>query len=106
MTIQTAGYFIFGITTQGNKFRPSDWVERIASAFGRFDQSQRLHYSPLVMPAKFDNQSCLFVAASLEKLDPAGYNFIIDFAQNNHLVIKTNARSGVPLSASELQYVA
>jgi len=106
MTIQTAGFFILGFTLQGKKFRPSDWAERIASTYGRFDERQRIHYNPMVMPARYDNQTCLFVAAKLANLDPAGYKFIMEFVRSNQLAVKTNANSNMTQSPAELQFVA
>lgn len=88
MTKENSGHFILGITQKGNKFRPSDWVERIASVFGSFDTSQRLRYNTLVRPAIFEGLRCLFVAGSLAMLDPAGYDFVMEFANSNQLQIK------------------
>ena len=61
MARKRTGHFIFGITQNGNKFRPSDWVERIAAVFASFDASQRLRYDPMVMPVRYDGMPCLFV---------------------------------------------
>lgn len=81
------GHFILGISQSGKKFRPSDWIERIATDFASFDTSHRLHYNPRVSPVKRDGQSCLFVADSLAEEDPAAYAFIMHFAHSNRLQI-------------------
>lgn len=106
MSSQIAGYFIVGITEQGNKFRPSDWIERIASVFASFDVSQRIRYSPLVMPVRHHDQPSLFVAAHLAGQDPAGYHFIMDFARSNQLLIKSIAQASVPAASPQLLHVA
>ena len=87
------GHFVLGVSLNGMKFRPSDWIERIATAFASFDASHRLQYNPKVMPVKYDGQHCLFVASSLAEEEPAGYAFIMSFANSNRLQIKTKSHS-------------
>jgi hypothetical protein len=88
MTQEQTGYCILGITRNGNRFRPSDWVERIATAFASFGSSQRLHYNNLIRPSVYDGLRCLFVATSLAVIDPAGFDFVMDFANSNQLQVK------------------
>lgn len=87
MTKDQPGYCILGVNQRGDRFRPSDWVERVAGVFAQFDASQRLCYSKQVRPATFDGVRCLFVASSLATIDPAGYDFVMDFANDNQLVV-------------------
>jgi hypothetical protein len=88
MTEEKTGHFILGITQKGNKFRPSDWVERIAAVFGSFDASQRLRYHPMLRPARYEGLHCLYVDGKLAVSDPAAYRFVMEFAFSNHLQIK------------------
>ncbi len=106
MSIQEIGHYIFGINELGNKFRPSDWIERIASAFGSFDSSRRLRYSPSVMPAKYDGQNCLFVASSLATSNPGAYRYIMDFVASNQLKMMNPGKPFVPEPTFELRRVA
>ncbi|MDH5181656.1 MAG: DUF3579 domain-containing protein [Gammaproteobacteria bacterium] len=85
MTIRTNGFYIFGINQLGNKFRPSDWVERIASTFGNYDTNHRLQYHPDIMPTRFEGEKCLFVAEALARTNPVAYRFIVDFVTGNGL---------------------
>jgi hypothetical protein len=105
MTKETAGHLIVGLTHNGHKFRPSDWVERIASVFARFDADQRLRYNPQVMPVYRDGMYCLFVASSLASQDPAGYQFVMEFVHNYQLQIKS-ADKPEQQPVSELSNVA
>ncbi len=89
MLIEEAGNYIFGINENGNKFRPSDWIERIASTIGSFDVNRRLRYNPSVMPVKYDGQHCLFVAENLVETNPSAYRYVMDFVNSNCLVVKT-----------------
>lgn len=106
MSEQQADQFILGITHKGNKFRPSDWVDRLAAVFGSFDASKRLRYHPLVRPAIFEGLRCLFIAGSLTLLDPAGYDFVMEFAHNNQLQVKQVSQDSSPHSPNILPDVA
>ena len=83
-----AGQVIFGFSHSGKKFRPSDWIERLASVFASFDTGHRLRYDPSVIPMKVEGQPCLFVADSLAQTDPAAFSYLMDFARSNELQIR------------------
>lgn len=106
MTIEKAGYFIVGFTRQGNRFRPSDWAERIASVFAHFDAHRRLRYNPLVMPVLRAGVYGLFVASSLANLDPGGFQFVMEFADSHQLQIETAELPVGDLSHDTLPHVA
>jgi hypothetical protein len=89
MTHIEDGYFILGTTEQGSKFRPSDWVDRIATAYGSF-YKHRIQYHPMIRPAIVEGQRSLFVAAELEQQDISAYTFLMDFANHNRLQVITN----------------
>jgi hypothetical protein len=80
------GYFILGTTERGSRFRPSDWVDRIATAYGSF-AGQRIQYHPQIAPATYEGQRCLFVASDLLEQDADSFNFIMDFAHSNQLQV-------------------
>ena len=103
MEIEDAGKYIFGINENGNKFRPSDWVERIASTLGTFNASRRLCYNPYVIPTKLDGQYCLFVADILAAINPNAYQFVMDFVSGNNLQVKNSFTAEAKI---ELQQVA
>ena len=83
---------IEGIREDGAKLRPSDWIERISSTLASFGQDQRLKYSASVQPCVIAGNKCLVVARGLEASDPAAYDYVIQFAKSNQLVIKTDRR--------------
>ena len=85
------GHFIFGMTQTGHKFRPSDWIERVAAVFARFDADHRLRYDPMIMPAIYDELPCLFVDSKFAAKNPLGCQFITEFVRSNHLQFKTTA---------------
>ena len=76
---------IQSVREDGRKFRPSDWIERLAANMGEFGSDHRLHYSPTVHPVVVDGEKCLVIDPVLEQENPDAFNFILNFARSNHL---------------------
>ena len=106
MEIEDSGYLILGTSSNGHKFRPSDWVERLATLFAVFDSGHRLRYDPRVRPASREGQKCLFVAGVLAKREPEAFRFIMDFANDNRLVVETVGQPDSHLPTDEIRHVA
>jgi hypothetical protein len=106
MEIDDTGYLILGTSRNGHKFRPSDWVERIATLFASFDAGQRLRYDPRVRPASREDQKCLFVSESLAAGNPDGFNFIMEFAKGNHLQVEAIGQPDSHSPVDEILHVA
>lgn len=85
---------IHGIKEDGSKLRPSDWIERLSSTLASFGQDQRLQYSASVKPCVIEGQKCLVVSRCLAESDPQAYQYIMSFAQSNHLRIQMDRREG------------
>ena len=81
-----AGWIIEGIMEDGDKFRPSDWVERLSGLVASFGPDHRLKYGS-VRPCVFKGQKCLLVQEALESEDPSVFAFVKGFALSNHLRI-------------------
>ena len=77
---------IEGLTTNGAKFRPSDWVDRLCGILAQFDQ-QKVSYSPFLRPMVYQNIYCVAVKKELETKRPGVFNFIMQFAADNHLMV-------------------
>ncbi len=78
---------IEGVTTQGTKFRPSDWAERMSGSLASFQQN-RISYSPLLQPSVTnDGLPCVLLDPKLKETNPQMYQSILDFAKNNKLKI-------------------
>jgi Protein of unknown function (DUF3579) len=78
---------LWGITAAGRIFRPSDWAERLAGLTSAFGADQKLVYSPLVCPVVVRGVRALIVAHELADLEPRLYQFLINFARDNELVL-------------------
>lgn len=78
---------IYGVTTGGRTFRPSDWAERLADLTAVFGQDQKIVYSPFVVPAEVESTRALIVGRELSTLEPRLFRFFTNFAHDNELVI-------------------
>ncbi len=72
------------MTEDGRKFRPSDWIDRIAS-MGATYQKQRLVYSDLLHPELYNGQKCLIIDTELEVKDPCMFQYVMNFVSSNRL---------------------
>jgi len=79
-----------GITPEGNKFRPSDWAERLCGNLCTF-RNRRMYYSPLLRPAVIEGIKCVIVDAKLDAEHPAILKDVIHFATKNNLVTEKEA---------------
>ena len=77
---------IEGLTINGAKFRPSDWVDRLCGILAQFDQ-QKVSYSPFLRPLVYKNIYCVAVKKELETKRPGVFNFIMQFAADNQLMV-------------------
>lgn len=87
-------WVIHGVTEEGKKLRPGDWIERLSSTLATFGKDNRLKYSTAVAPCIIDGEKCLVVARNLNELNPAAYEFIMGFAKSNQLCIREDRREG------------
>jgi len=78
---------IEGITSQGKRFRPSDWAERMSGTLASF-KNRRVHYSPLLQPSvNHEGYKCVLLDPKLKESSPQLYQSILDFANTNNLNI-------------------
>jgi len=80
---------IQGVTADGNRFRPSDWAERLAGVMAQFRPpgmvSSHLTYSPYAVPTVIDGVKCVVVDERLRALEPLAWKFVVEFARDNRL---------------------
>jgi hypothetical protein len=76
---------IWGITSAGRAFRPSDWAERLAGLTSAFGHDQKLSYSPFVRPVNIRGVKAVVVGQTLAALEPRLYHFLLNFARDNDL---------------------
>lgn len=105
MTQQVEQFIIHGLTSAGQRFRPSDWAERLAGVMSQFrpagSRGSPFSYSPYVVPVNLDGVRCVVVDKRLRELEPLAWHFVCGFATDNDL--QTSERGGddtVPPAAS------
>lgn len=80
---------IHGKTLEGQRFRPSDWAERLAGVLSQFrpdgSAPNHLSYSPYAIPRTLENIRCVYIDFRLRDIEPRAWKFACDFAASNHL---------------------
>lgn len=77
---------IEGVTPCGDKFRPSNWAQRMSEKLSSFSK-HRLHYSPLLQPGVRNGNACILLDPKLKQVNPKLYQSIMQFAEANQLKI-------------------
>lgn len=87
-------FVILGQTAQGERFRPSDWAERLAGVMAPYRPSGAaagpLTYSPYVVPRVIQGVKCVVVDERLREIEPLAWKFVRDFASDNNLHLVDN----------------
>lgn len=83
---------IQGLTQDGKQFRPSDWAERLAGVMSQFrpggaQQGRQISYSPWCEPTVIDGVRCVIVNSELREHEPMAWDFVLNFAKDNNLVV-------------------
>lgn len=100
------GHLVFGFNQDGIKFRPSDWMERIASLYGCYSQNNRLCYNKYLMPIRYEGQRCLFISDKLEHENPKAYRHVMEMVQSNQLQTRYLGKPLSPKPPAELPCAA
>jgi len=79
---------IQGVTAKGEKFRPSDWADRLCGMMSVFGEDRQLSYSPFLKPVMIAGTTCVVVDRKLEGMDSAAYKFLMSFARDNELTLR------------------
>lgn len=86
MTDKKSRIIIEGVTESGEKFRPSDWAERMSGRLSTF-RKHRIAYSPMLRPSIRGGHKCVVLDPTLKQTNPTLYQSILDFAKSNKLKI-------------------
>lgn len=79
---------IQGVTASGEKFRPSDWADRLCGMMSVFGEDRQLSYSPYLKPVIISGTTCVVVDRRLEAMDATAYKFLMSFARDNELTLR------------------
>lgn len=82
-------FVIYGETLTGQRFRPSDWAERLAGVLAPYRPvgalGGHLTYSPYVVPRLINGTKAVVIDYRLRDIEPLAWKFVHDFAQENNL---------------------
>lgn len=94
-------FTIQGRTPDGRSFRPSDWAERLAGAMSCFRPGGAqggigafIGYSPYCVPRSIGGIKCVVVDEALKAIEPMAWDFVMNFARDNGLVVVEGAGGG------------
>lgn len=85
---------IQGVTEDGKKLRPSDWIERICCSMTAFEEQRGLALARNIQVCVIEGEKCLVFARNLETRNPSAYEFVMNFASINKLKIMEDRRHG------------
>ena len=88
---------IMGTTYEGEKFRPSDWAERLYYMVADYGTNGRITFNPLVNINQEDSSKCFVINATLKNKDPKIFDFLVDFARSNKLQTRDQNRNLIQL---------
>lgn len=86
-----------GLTDDGIRFRPSDWIERLIDAVAVYGADRRGPARPFTGPERrqrqmaflqaqiFDGNKCLVVDGRLRDANPQAYHYLLQFIRENRL---------------------
>ena len=82
-------YLMLGETTEGRKFRPSDWADRLFSACGSYahDADLKQMLSENICMVERRGRKGIVFSEALADLEPEMYHFLLRFGENNSLRI-------------------
>ena len=91
--------FILGVTRAGKPFRPSDWAERLSGVMSQFRPGgqrpgNHLRYSPWCVPGSVDGIKCVIVNRDLREAEPMAWDFCLNFARDNELLLRQRDAQG------------
>jgi len=89
---------IQGINANGEKFRPSDWADRLCGMMSVFGEDRQLSYSPYLKPVIVEGTTCVVVDLELQTIDTAAFRFLMAFAGDNELVMRPGRKLRRPES--------
>jgi hypothetical protein len=91
---------IRGTTADGRRFRPSDWAQRLYYAVASYGPYRQVTFNPMVKLKVSDGVSCVVVSKRLEQEDPMMFEFLLDFARDNELLVQGVEQKALGVAAA------
>ncbi|MFA9441246.1 DUF3579 domain-containing protein [Uliginosibacterium sp. sgz301328] len=88
MSAPATSFIIVGQTRDGQRFRPSDWADRLCGIMSAFGTDRKMKFSPYVRPGcTLTGEKCVMVDGQLQFIEPLAYKFLLNFAKDNDLKV-------------------
>lgn len=91
MNSNTKKLIINGMTKGGEKFRPSDWAQRLTTAVATCGPNRRIKFHPKVNMAMLEGINCVVIDVDLKDEDPGLFRFLVKFAEENNLELTNSS---------------
>lgn len=78
---------IMGKTQAGDKFRPSDWAQRLTVAIATIGPKKKVIYNPHVHTSLREGVPAVVIDPVLREKNEMLFEFLIHFAQGNKLEV-------------------
>ena len=81
---------IYGITDDGEKFRPSSWAEMLIEGVGltNFGRDHKIQYAKHIGTILINGNTGIIMSDRLKYERPTAFSEIISFANKNRLMVK------------------
>ena len=76
---------VMGETTDGKKFRPSDWCDRLHSTLRALEPEEYEECVEYVHLVNNHGQRGILINSNLREVNPPLFNFFMKFVESNHL---------------------
>ena len=88
-------FYTIGKTTDGKKFRPSDWADRFCGVLSSYrpknsklSKPSVLAYSPYAQPQLYRGEKVVLIDREIEKIELLAWRFVTNFIEDNKLVFE------------------
>ena len=79
---------LLGRTLSGQKFRPSDWAQRLTIAVSTVGPKKQIISHPRVHMAMKNDLPAVIIDPVLERENPMMFEFLLNFGKSNNLQIE------------------
>ena len=84
--------FITGKTTEGVRFRPSDFADRLSGVINVLEEDEYDECKDMIHLTTFSGNRGLLINTELETINPKLYKFFMDFIEKNDLQVESITR--------------
>jgi hypothetical protein len=92
IAVASIEFVLVGRTRAGERFRPTDWAERLFGVMAQFAVAGAMRYSPYTYPVIVGGEKCVVADARLAAVEPPAFRFFEGFACASDLEVRPGRR--------------